>query len=427
VQYGEEAGKLSIQMRDDRDQLTNTAESYRAHHITVRGVQASTAYYFKIGTGGGTLFDNSGQPFQVRTASAPPQVPVARTAYGTVVNEVGNPATGSILYLSVTGGAPVSALVKADGSWAVNLATMRTKDGSGLLSIDDTQEAKIQVQGEQQGLTANVTTTVGKLSPLDPITLGKTVGAAGTEATPVATTTTTDTTTTTATAAPVADTGFTDTLAPTTSTASAMGDLFTSQEASTAAPVNNVNLRFPLRDNEVINSTRPELSGQAPPNSYLQIQVHSDVALNGVAQTAADGTWQWTPPSDLPAGEHTVTVTYTDAQGHQQSIQRTFIVQANTGESSLPAFVSTPSATTVTPTPKPTIKPTATPIPTATPKPTKVPVVTPQPATTIATTSAMPVTGSGTPIIWVGAMGCLALGVFGWWRQRTQRAHVQRW
>lgn len=419
IQYGENTGSLSLQIRDDRDQLTNSAQNYRAHHITVRGLQANTLYYFKIGTGGAALFDNSGQPFQVRLASAPAEVPVARTAYGTVVNEVGNPATGSVVYLSATGGAPASALVKSDGSWAINISTMRTKDGSALLSTPDDLAVQIQVVSGE-GATANVATTVGDLDPLSPITLGKGV-ATGADKTTAATGSAT-TATTAATAAPATAAGsgaesFVDTLAATTATTSAMGDLFAAGEATQAAPT-NMQVRFPLRDNEVVNSVRPELSGAAPPNSYLQIQVHSDVAYNGVVQTATDGTWEWTPPSDLTPGEHTVTVTYTDDQGRQQSVQRTFIVQANTN---LPAFVSTPSAKLATPTPTP--KPTAmamaaTPVPTVQPIATSTPTPTPR---VLATTAPLPVTGANPSGWWLAAIACFSIGVFGWWQQKKRR------
>src|SRR6185369_13982375 len=50
IKYSNDANRLSLQAGDDRDQLSGTIGQFTTHHITVRGLDPSTTYYFSIGT-----------------------------------------------------------------------------------------------------------------------------------------------------------------------------------------------------------------------------------------------------------------------------------------------------------------------------------------------------------------------------------------
>ena len=46
VKYGKSATDLTTQASDDRDQLSGTVGQYTTHYITLRDLDADTAYYF---------------------------------------------------------------------------------------------------------------------------------------------------------------------------------------------------------------------------------------------------------------------------------------------------------------------------------------------------------------------------------------------
>lgn len=372
LRYGTEPGRMNTQVRDDRDQLTGSATPYQTHHITVSGLQPTTQYYFTLGTTTQSSFDNNGQPFSIRTARREDSTTEARTAYGEVRTEVGNAAEGAIVYISIQGASPVSTLVKSDGSWAIpSLAQVRTLDLSALHPLVDTDTVRVQVQGLRSSDILDTATTVGELSPLAPLRFGQ-VADVVTSATPLPT---------------VVPEATTESPAPTTSGgAPGFNSLFTAEEASQSAPT-SVEIR--LEDQEVVNTTQPEFQGRAPAGAVLQIEVHSENQFFDVVNTDASGNWQWSVPDDLEPGEHTVTVTYTDENGQQQQISRTFLVQANTG---LPSFTSTPSGSLATPTPVPTAMPTV--APTAIPTVAPIVTATATPRVNVpATSSAQPVSG----------------------------------
>lgn len=57
-------------------------------------------------------------------------------------------------------------------------------------------------------------------------------------------------------------------------------------------------------------SARPTFSGTASPGSVIKVEIHSDpIVLTTTADS--EGNWSVTPPADLPAGDHTVTITAT--------------------------------------------------------------------------------------------------------------------
>lgn len=181
VKYGTTDNSLKTQASDDRDQLAGTVNTYQSHHITVRGLQPQTRYFFTLGTGSNAAFDDNGKPFSVQTGTKPGTSSVAQTVYGTVLTASSTPAENAIVYVKIDGTQELSTLVRSSGTWAIPLSSARTADGKGIPKITSTSPVLIQVQGQQVNLTAELQTTVGQPQlPIQTITLGGTNQVAAT-------------------------------------------------------------------------------------------------------------------------------------------------------------------------------------------------------------------------------------------------------
>ncbi|MBI4099868.1 fibronectin type III domain-containing protein [Candidatus Microgenomates bacterium] len=97
-----------------------------------------------------------------------------------------------------------------------------------------------------------------------------------------------------------------------------------------------------ITEGETVSSPLPTISGQAGPNQIVKIEVHSETAYTGTVKADPAGNWSWTPPANLSAGIHTVTITIVAADGTTSEVSRTFYVAS--GEQILPVTSGTPSA-----------------------------------------------------------------------------------
>lgn len=429
VQYGLSPDDYNQEALDDRDQLSGQSSQQRTHHITVRSLQPNTDYYFRLRTQGRHYFDKQGEPFMVSTGPLlddPPDIPAAQ---GQLRNEAGTPASNALVYLTSAGASPLSAYVKQDGSWSLPLRKMRTRDSSQPFSFADDTALRMQVVSTSGETAMEFAFLYSQLDLINNLQLGSTpqLEAVGSEST--------------------AANNSEETPAGDSETASSNGSsepngsaelpatnslesILSPEERTAVGGADEVSIRFPRDENEVITSTKPELSGQAPPGSTLQIQVHSDQVYYDVVESDAEGNWSWSPPDELDPGEHTVILTYTNEQGEQQQIERTFIVQA---DGTYPSFESTPSgqlASNPTPTPTPVPTPTPTPIPTATPTPTPVPTPTPTPfpaATPTPAPGSQPVSGNGSAMWLMMAGASFLIGMGTVWKISRPAKQPQEW
>src|SRR3989339_638866 len=332
IKYSEDPARITTPAGDVRDQISGTAQSYTTHYVNITGLKADTTYYFVVGSGPQTYTDE-GNPFQVRTGPqiVPPQEDVIT---GKVINEAGNPVSGTIVFVEPEGGEVLSGVTRTDGSWRLNLAAARTKEGQVLTY--DKEKTILSIFVLATTGTATAITDTSKDNPVPDIVLGKNQSFVAGVPAPI-------------TGGAITSEGF----GALQSAPTPMVTIPATQEATSS-----VTILYPAIDGEMISASQPEFYGKASPGTDIRIIVGPSVQ-SALIKADVNGDWKWTPPNPLSAGIHTLTLEYSEG-GTARTMERTFTVLAAEGAGGLPSFTATPSATPTT-TPTPTATPTATP------------------------------------------------------------------
>lgn len=361
VKFGTDAKSVKSQAGDDRDQISGTVGLYKTHHITVRGLQQNTNYYYVIGTGSGAIFDQEGEPFQIKTAARNGAPAAAKTIYGSISTETGAPAEGSIVYVDVTGAGTMSSQVRSSGSWAIPLSNARTLDGSAYAQITDESSIIINVQGPLATQTSSLSTNVLNAQPVPNITFGQTPVASS--ATPAPQPQVTDTSAADnqgifATPTPTpSDTDIFGSPVPTPENQLDEDSIFEDDAMSDYNPYQDemsgydptqdeMNSDDPAEDEmndqgeslddligteeaeensvvdlqnetgqQTVNTGKPKITGVAPPNVVISITVNSDTQIQQNVTADENGEFSLDIAAlseTLEPGEHTVSYSYTD-------------------------------------------------------------------------------------------------------------------
>lgn len=396
IEYGTVGDKITQIARDDRD-TESTSGSYLTHHVTVSGLQPETQYAFRIVSGDNkNRFDNNGSPYSVATGPSIPQTPTARSFYGDIAGSAGQTVTGVIVYLTLPGAAPASTLVTSSSNYSFALSTIRTSDLSKYIEYD-TQATVANLTLESGSLSSTVTVTTGNSAPVPKITLGQNADYRNAEVPPVA----------------QVEPGTTGTPEPTiaASPAGVTPGIFNVEPLSGSENRNGsgtVTLLNPQKEGEQLATKRPEFRGTGPKNLVLSVSIQSSKPYSDTVTIAQDGTWDWTPPADLPLGEKTITVSYIDTNSTEQKISRKFsIVNALTAGD--PAIVATPSAS-LKASSSPKVSPS--PVVAFSPAPSGTSSASPLSSTREAmpaTESGVPVSGILTPTLLTGTIGLVIM------------------
>jgi hypothetical protein len=335
------------------------------HFVEVSGLAPNTTYFFKIASGG-TDYDNSGIPWQTQTGPLLSASESTRVISGNVLGASGQAASEVIVYINASGMSPLSAKTTSSGGWLIPLGNARNLNLTGYMSIEDKNPLlEIFVQAGPQGI-ANAQIYPSSANPVPNIILGQTHDFRAEPENNVDT-------------VPEADINLPQ------GEASPSSGFDVGEQTATAAAT-TVTLES-ITPGEIVTTTEPEFFGEGPPGTKITITVKSQTPQTQTVTINTAGDWQWTPPTDLTPGEHTVTLTWKDANNVLRTLTRTFTVQAAEG----PAFESTPAAT-------PASSPTAS--PTATPR-----------VSLPATDSAIPESGVLTPTLALFIMGVGLIGV----------------
>ena len=428
VYYGEGQSEMNIVALDERDTLSGNRGGYFTHWVTIAGLKKESEYKFLVVSGKESFGKDGGkEAYVVMTAPTLNSSPTADVAYGQVLNESGEVVGGALVYVQIPGAVLQSTLSKSGGSWVIPLSTARTASLEQYVEYDPVSEKiDVSVNAGPSG-TASAVVSTGNDSPVPTMVLGKTYDFVVAEEDEIS--------------------------------------KFSNQPTTMMTDKPEIEIIAP-RTEEKINTNRPEIVGKAPAGAELTVEIHSDMNIVGKTTADSSGNFSFSIPEDLTPGEHTVTVS-TIIEGVVRRVSKTFTVYA-VGESTVPSFSATPSATlvptrvptatprviaivpTATPkptlTPTPTLKPTATPTirptvtlvptvrpltattsatpkPTATVTPTKKPTSTPLPTRIstppVSTSSAMPIAGN-TDWTWMLLItGCAMVGSGWWWYRKS--------
>jgi hypothetical protein len=342
--------------RDVRDALEGETGNFTTHFVRVDGLRSNVRYNFKIGSGSSSFFKMSGsqnnvscedgmavsldgEMFSVKTSPSrgvAPSDPVS----GLVLSSDGKtPLAGAVFCLSVSGFYPLSVLTTEPSNglnFFLNLGDLRkTGDFSlGKYKASGDEERFVVMAGGD--LLASGSCLTGQDEPMSPeIIIGDNNYQCGKERSQLTPT-------------------------PRKSQSFLPDGTTSGLEASSSG----VSIDSPS-SSDVVSDDLPTFKGRGSPGQVIQIMVESENPLSDQIRVRPDGTWSWTPPSNLAPGEHTVTLTIVDDKGNKQIITRRFTVVA--GNPILP-ITSGSSSATLTPTPEALVTPSI--VPTRTPTPT---------------------------------------------------------
>jgi hypothetical protein len=296
--------------------IKNNKDKGKIHYFEIDSLKESQVYTFFVISGGEKYsFDN----YNFKTAQKPSeQIPDSNLAWGRVYNPDQTPATEAIVYFSVVGASPLSALLNSDGDWHIALATSFNESLTGYFSSSSNIEENIVVINYDQAQTQIVSSTDHN-NPVPNIIIGQNNFSIP---------------------SPVVE---------------LPQDSLLDKEYNFP---NNVSLTISNpNNNEALSTKRPEFFGTAQPGSELKIEVHSSEIIDSSASTDNEGRWDWSPPQDLTPGEHTITITDED----NNTTSKKFIVLAAESNTSFIASSSATPTQKLTPTPIPTSIPTSIP------------------------------------------------------------------
>ncbi len=357
---------------DDRDQTSGTPKPYALHSITAKNLKPSTSYSFSI-LSGNTVFLNNGQKFLVTTARSLSASPSVQTPLAGKIRSLGTtPLNEVLVFATASNGQTLSTLIDPSGLYVLPVNTMRTKDLASYLSITNTTNFELLVTSPTE--TAHVTISALASNPVPDVLLGQSYD-------------------------------FTISANPIASSSAAGGfPAFSLDQKLKATP----QILSPAKDNQGFTDAQPLFKGTALPNEDVTITIHSGEIITTKVTADTSGNWSFRPSSPLSPGQHTITISTTNASGIIQTIQKSFTVYAAGSQVDQSA---TPSATMTQATPTPTPKATPTPIqsgPTPrpsvstgvqpSPTPTRKPTATPTLIPTVPTTKGGITESTPTPI-----------------------------
>ena len=365
IKWGPMGGKLEKVGSEEVDFASFT------HSVSVKDLSASSEYAFEINSDGSD-FDNNGVAWTVKTgpkiSSSPDNSnePIS----GIVLTPESQPAKYALVYINLSGSSPLSTMTTEEGRWILPISDARSQDMASYLDIDKEKTLiEISVQAGPLGI-ASAQVYPKAARPVPTIVLGEVhdyknaQGDSGSKEIPKS--------------------GVDKSTGKSASSGLNVGEV--------ATPVKEVLLQS-IEEDEVITTNEPEFFGEGPPGTVITIQVESD-KITGQVTVNSSGSWKWSPSDNLGDGTHKVTITWRDANGLISTLERSFVVNAQEG----PAFESTPSGTT--PTPSPRFSPSPTPRATLSPSPSPRISPTPRP-----TQSPLPDVGTLTPTIFLLSLG----------------------
>ncbi len=304
------------------------------HSANISGINNSNI--FLIINSDGKDYDNDGIPWQTKTNQNKINSANSITATGTISSQDNTASNKTLVYISA-GGILMSTLTSDEGSYIIPISKY-------LNELPETNVVEINVQAGIKGVSQAIIYPKN-LKSIPTILIGKTYDFRSLS--------TSDTNEN-----PKSSLSIPESIEVSSRFEIAKTE-YQFSETVTLESINN---------GEIIQTNDPDFFGKGPKDTNIEISVESELQSD-ILITDSKGNWNWSPPKNLEAGEHTVTLKWRDSKGILRTIIRNFIVSASEG----PAFESTPSATPLivpiaSESPSPILK-TATPKSTSTPQP----------------------------------------------------------
>lgn len=282
---------------DQRDEnaATHTTKkalgSYAVHSVLVRNARAQTSYHIRI-LSAGSLFQDGSRPYTVTTGAPIPGTGInLEPAYGTVTIPSGQPAEGTIVYLTPEGGQTLSAFVMSSGSWVIPLHLTRTADLTSYLPLSDRINESIVARAIQGEATA-ITDTLND-NPVPAMTIGK-------------------------------DYDFRKIQANNESSGLAQAPSAVLGE-STQVSNPTVAITQPA-EGAHLTSNLPLFQGTGVPGKQVFIIVGITNPVSSTVTVGADGLWRMTPDRPLAEGKQSITITTQNTNDATVAMTHTFEV-----------------------------------------------------------------------------------------------------
>ena len=158
VNYGTSPDALSDTAYDDRGQAI---QDY-THHVTIINLTPDTTYYYRV-VSGGVVYDNNGSPYQATTGPTLNFL-LPNTITGKVYQADGfTAAEGAIVYAQIGSSQALSALIDNLGTWAINIAPLRSADAQSYYEHSDSDDVVLEAR---DGTGATTTRTVAVASAI---------------------------------------------------------------------------------------------------------------------------------------------------------------------------------------------------------------------------------------------------------------------
>ncbi|MDO8503694.1 MAG: Ig-like domain-containing protein [bacterium] len=323
VSYGKSSSLGSVANQQISPQLPTTV-----HYVTIDKLTAGTNYFFKISSGQ-NLFDDNGEPYETKTALVIGSPAISDVIFGSVLTSFNTPASGVLVYLSLAGASPISALTDSKGSWSIPLSTARNTSLSSYVSYSKQSTILSIFVSAGGGQTGTARILAGSAKPVPPITIGKNHDFTDIK--------------------PIDSSGVptSDITLPQETTPESSG--FSTEPAASTGTTITIALTSP-KDKESVNTAKPQFTGTGTPGTIVTILLESVSSYSATLTIGKAGTWTWTPPENLSVGTHTLTLSWKDETGGTKKLTSSFTVLAAAAVGApVATATATPSASPILP------------------------------------------------------------------------------
>lgn len=169
LKYGADQQNLDIIVLDDRDQLSQSINKYRSHSITVKNLNPKTTYYFSI-ISGSKEFLNDGKSWEIQTGEIIEETPtLQKPLSGRVITSSDQIPEEGLVFVTISGAAKLSALLKTNGTYVVPINNLRSESLNNSFKMKN--DMLINIEVISGNLSSSLTISPDQISPVPIITI----------------------------------------------------------------------------------------------------------------------------------------------------------------------------------------------------------------------------------------------------------------